>query len=310
MKPLRTNGESRTLSLDGQEVVIGHVYESDKPNHFMSKATLNRLGLKLATNQLPVAFTYNARARQYWLYDQSQAVPKRKLSAKQWTALEKARQVAMTCRGCGQFVGYPIKICEGCSRKRRVAEIEAETKLFFERLEQAKIMAIAWAKGVLADSRAVILNSRATGLDLASEVIQLAIIKVDGSVLMNQLIKPQASISNEAESAQPTWPELHDPICHLLQAASVVIIYNVELETRLLAQTAKRYNLALPQFQTNCAMEFYAEYYGEWSDYYNAFRWQKLMGGHSAMADCVATLELIREMAGITISTTLRVENP
>ena len=41
-----------------------------------------------------------------------------------------------------------------------------------------------------------------------------------------------------------------------------------------------------------------AEWVGEWNDYRGSFRWQKLQGGdHSALGDCIATLETIRKMA-------------
>ncbi len=307
METLRTNGATKTLHLDNEEVVISHVYENDKPNYFVSKAGLDRLGLKLAPGQLPVAFTYNARAREYLLYNQYQAIPKRKLSAKQLATLDKARQATMTCRECGQFIGYPVKVCDDCTRKRRIAEIETETKFFFERLTQARNGAVDWAKSVLADSQAIILCTKTTGHDSASEVIQLVIMRVDGTVLLDQLIHSQAPIPDEASmlhhitnqtvTGQPAWPELHDQVEQILQAASLVIMYNAESETRFLTQTARRYNLTLPHFQANCAMELYAQYYGEWSDYYNAFRWQKLVGGQSALADSQAILGLLREMA-------------
>jgi DNA polymerase-3 subunit epsilon len=42
----------------------------------------------------------------------------------------------------------------------------------------------------------------------------------------------------------------------------------------------------------------HAEWVGEWNDYHGSFRWQKLVGGdHSALGDCLATLETIRKMA-------------
>jgi DNA polymerase-3 subunit epsilon len=42
----------------------------------------------------------------------------------------------------------------------------------------------------------------------------------------------------------------------------------------------------------------HAEWVGEWNDYRGSFRWQKLQGGdHSALGDCVATLETIKKMA-------------
>ena len=43
----------------------------------------------------------------------------------------------------------------------------------------------------------------------------------------------------------------------------------------------------------------YAKFVGEWNNYHGNYRWQKLEGGdHSAAGDCLATLEVIRTMAG------------
>jgi DNA polymerase III subunit epsilon len=44
-------------------------------------------------------------------------------------------------------------------------------------------------------------------------------------------------------------------------------------------------------------MEWYAQYYGEWSSYYEDYKWQPLNGGHNAIVDCLACLDLIKEMA-------------
>jgi hypothetical protein len=47
----------------------------------------------------------------------------------------------------------------------------------------------------------------------------------------------------------------------------------------------------------NCAMEQYAAWCGDYSEYHGNFRWQRLNGGHRALGDCRATLDLIRGMA-------------
>lgn len=45
------------------------------------------------------------------------------------------------------------------------------------------------------------------------------------------------------------------------------------------------------------AMVPYSDWYGEWSYYWNNYRWQPLDGGHRAAGDCRAVLQLLREMA-------------
>ena len=58
----------------------------------------------------------------------------------------------------------------------------------------------------------------------------------------------------------------------------------------------------------HCAMEAYAELYGDWNDYHQSYRWQKLSDAarvmnikasnlHSALGDCQTTLAVIQAMA-------------
>jgi hypothetical protein len=43
----------------------------------------------------------------------------------------------------------------------------------------------------------------------------------------------------------------------------------------------------------------YAAFVGEWEEYYRAYKYQRLpSAGHSAVEDCLATLDVIRTMAG------------
>lgn len=55
-------------------------------------------------------------------------------------------------------------------------------------------------------------------------------------------------------------------------------------------------------------MGAYAEYWGDWNDYYSNYKWQKLTNAciqqeikiensHSAIGDCKLTLELIRKIS-------------
>jgi DNA polymerase-3 subunit epsilon len=78
-----------------------------------------------------------------------------------------------------------------------------------------------------------------------------------------------------------------------------VVIYNAEFDTRLLDQTCQRYGLDVLTdggIKFECAMLWYAQFVGDWSDYHGGYRWQPLGGGHRALGDCQATLGVIREM--------------
>lgn len=44
-------------------------------------------------------------------------------------------------------------------------------------------------------------------------------------------------------------------------------------------------------------MEWYAQWIGDWSDYWGNYRWQPLFGGHRALDDCLAALDYLKAMA-------------
>ncbi len=57
----------------------------------------------------------------------------------------------------------------------------------------------------------------------------------------------------------------------------------------------------------HCAMETFAEIYGEWNDYRGNYKWQRLstacayykipvVGAHGALADCQMTLKMCEAM--------------
>lgn len=44
-------------------------------------------------------------------------------------------------------------------------------------------------------------------------------------------------------------------------------------------------------------MEWYAQYVGDWHDYYRSYRWMPLEGNHSAIGDCQTALKRLKSMA-------------
>ena len=49
--------------------------------------------------------------------------------------------------------------------------------------------------------------------------------------------------------------------------------------------------------RAQCAMEQWAIWCGNWSEYHGSYTWQKLNGGHRALDDCRACLALLHQMA-------------
>jgi DNA polymerase-3 subunit epsilon len=113
-------------------------------------------------------------------------------------------------------------------------------------------------------------------------------------------------LSVEKLAGAPTWPEIYPRLCEIV-AGKTVVIYNDQFDIRLLWQTCEAWQLdetllwdAEHTF-AECAMLKYSAWVGEYNarrDRPGIYKWQKLPGGdHSAVGDCLATLEVIRQMA-------------
>jgi DNA polymerase-3 subunit epsilon len=179
-----------------------------------------------------------------------------------------------------------------------------------------------WAKEVLADPGVIILDTETTGLDDA-EICELAIINICGDELFNRLIKPTRPIPPEASKIHgitdnmvvdaPIWADVHDEIMAIITGASRLLIYNEAFDTRMIRQSSLAVGVigtwrVLRAQKTDCVMEKFAEWHGDWNDYYQTYQWQKLSTAaksfgvdpsneHRALEDCRLTLEVIRGMA-------------
>ena len=178
---------------------------------------------------------------------------------------------------------------------------------------KARANATTWARFLLArdpDSW-IILDTETTGLGPQAEVVQIGVINGRGDVLMdNVLVRPKGRIEPDAvrvhhitEEMVANAPSFLEVLPWLQDIArnKLLVIYNAQYDLRLLAQSAQAHHTMsyLPYGGYDCAMLRYAECVGEWNDYHNSFRWQKLAGGdHSALGDCTATLAVIEKMAG------------
>lgn len=274
------------------------------PDTLATKTKLNEMGLKPAKDQRPVAIKRGWKSYpDYDLYEIAVAVPKRKLSEAQAQALEAARKKAMTTTCCGRLTNT-INWREYGDMCWRCWEAEQERR-HQEFLKEAEQEAAEWARGVLADERAVILDTETTGLQ--GRIVDIAIIGIDGTVLLDTLVNPECpipvgasnihGITSEAVKDAPTFREVFEQIKAITEGASRVVIYNADFDTSILNWDCYRSEVSL-DFRSECAMQAYARWYGEWNDYHKSFRWQKLNGGHRALGDCLATLERLREMAG------------
>lgn len=181
--------------------------------------------------------------------------------------------------------------------------------------DKARYEATQWAHDLL-DKDFVILDTETTDfLNRGGEVIQLGVVGKDGSVLMNQLLKPKGPISEGAQKIHnisketvkdaPSLPEIYDQLKAILKD-KLIIAYNANFDRPILNQTCRIWNVEPLPNEWDCAMLAYAKYHGEWSR--DSFRWKKLteaaetlripvVDAHDATGDVKMTLKVIEAMA-------------
>ena len=181
------------------------------------------------------------------------------------------------------------------------------------RRKQDRLSAISVAKEILKNKdNFVILDTETTGLNEYDEIIQLAIIDLNGNILFEKNFYP-----TKRGTIPPTVSEIHGLTMKSLEGNRSfaeskknielainnknIITYNIEFDKRMYLQT---YNLDPENsyYPHNskwyCAMRLYAQYCNQWDSHYGHYKWHKLEGGdHTALGDCFATLKLIKEMA-------------
>ncbi len=208
---------------------------------------------------------------------------------------------------------------EGVERLKWAAE-ELRAKVEDAEIAEVRTEARAWAREVLADPDTVVFDSETTGLHGAVDFVEVAVINAQGEALFNSRVRPAPSerypydpieietgafevhgISEEMLKGEPTLSEVWPQLKKALDGRRLVI-YNSAYDAPILAEAAKRYGLEAPELKaTECAMNAYAKYVADWSNYRGGWTWQRLPNGtHSALADCRATLEVIRQMAAET----------
>lgn len=175
-----------------------------------------------------------------------------------------------------------------------------------------KLAASKWARDVLEDGTAVILDTESTGLDENARVCQLAIINLQSDILLDTYVNPQIPIPEEAVAIHGItdglvadyvgldilFPQFVEPLLD-----KMFIIYNADYDTRVIRQHLKAVK---PDYEYSilhaCAMKEYARFYGDWNPRYSSYKWQRLppidkTQAHNALQDCKATLALLHLMA-------------
>lgn len=182
-------------------------------------------------------------------------------------------------------------------------------------LRQQKML--NWCKDLMQRTDWLIIDTETTGVDSSAEVVQIAVIDHEGKEVFHSLIKPLSpipqsatdihGITNEAVSCAPLFSTVYDELKELI-GSKLLIAYNADFDKRILAQSCRLHGLPVFSNSWECAMEQYAQYHGDYNDFYHSYRWQKLAVAvksvgiednfefHGALADCMATWALIERL--------------
>lgn len=161
---------------------------------------------------------------------------------------------------------------------------------------QDKLDASQWAQNILASPEAyVILDTETTGLRNA-QPIEIAITDIEGNALLNCRCKPAIPIEpgatkihgirDEDVAGLPgfdlVWPLLSE-IC---RDKTILVRYGLHILRN--GCQANRIS-TIVDFANECVVTQYAKWRGDWGD--------PKCGDYSALGDCRAMIEAIREMA-------------
>lgn len=165
----------------------------------------------------------------------------------------------------------------------------------------------------------VVIDVETTGLEDTDEMLQISIIDTEGNTLFNSYIRPifheswpQAEEINQINiQTVKDAPEIQDvagQLAAILKDIKNIIGYNVAFDVDML----KRFGIPVnDEAEITDVMKLFAPIYGEWSDKYGCFKWQKLttcaayfgfdwknIKAHDSLADCLATLYCYKKLEG------------
>ena len=175
--------------------------------------------------------------------------------------------------------------------------------------------AIKWAKTRLTDPDTVIVDVETTGIlsrDPETKIVSISMINPKGQIILASLVNPERPIpldsqkihkieDRDVKSAMP-WSVIGD-IAAYQMAGKHVVCFNAGFDVHLMVHLFGVYGIPIPEFEVSCAMEYYAQFVGEWSKTKKDYKWQKLPklafgSAHDSLVDCQSTLLLLKKMAG------------
>jgi DNA polymerase-3 subunit epsilon len=337
---LARKGANIIIKLNNEEVILKKVIRGYREDYMVTKTFLKSKGLMPATPPIAYEFQQH-NGDIFYLYDKNKTkkfelTEEEKLELKQYRQELKKRK---TCPKCGEIQRFIDDVssrylpngkyyysCPKCFETKEVEawkEVNLELEKFMKERRSVKHDFTSYFinKGIEIDATIntketydiVYLDFETTGLSAEhDEIIQVSIIDKDGIVLLYKLCKPlvnqtwdEAMAINEitpadVEDAEPFEYYIED-ISSILTRAKTIVCYNCPFEIGFLNKYGVIYSEDNSTHKFEDCMIMFAEIYGEWNDYFEDYKWQKLTTAanyyeynfegqeHNSLADVLAT---------------------
>lgn len=171
---------------------------------------------------------------------------------------------------------------------------------------------VIWAKTMIEDKDAVVLDTESCGGSKNDEIISIGIVRLhNGEVLFNSLLKPNKDVKfnwyatqvhgieeyhlDSAPQLKYVWHKIF-PILHNKN----VLAYNFSSDKRMIEQTLRKHSLEVPNIEWHCIMKAYKNY-SQSSAVTNLTAACKEMnakaGTHDALDDALAAARLVHRIS-------------
>jgi DNA polymerase III subunit epsilon len=178
--------------------------------------------------------------------------------------------------------------------------------------------AIERARWIVAQDYCII-DTETTGL-VNPEMCQIAILHSDGHIYKtlvrpSKLIEPGATAVHHIKNIDVENSPMAGEILKTIPVKGIVIMYNAPFDKEVIVRSAAARNIKFEWgIPIHDAMLIYSAFKGEWDDYHGNYRWHKLGNAckqsgieidldlHDAMADCIMTNRLIKNIAAQKLS--------
>lgn len=280
----------------------------EKYKEYKTQLQWEKAGFKIKRNQTPLRLWSNGfRNEVYSYYSPRQVKPMTEKEIAAFKEKEAAKRKQSR-----------IKRMEIIKREKElrmeIEKREKELRKKYERLIALRNQVKQGLQNLKYDKpyrELIVIDTETTGLTDDDELLQVSIIDENGEELYNSYLKPLVkegwSSAQLINGISPQMVEDAPSICteapkiaEILKSAKKIVGYNVYFDLGFLRDYGIEPD---PEAGIIDVMKIFAEIYGEWNDYYENYKWQKLvtcaayyrfdwtgLKAHDSLADCQATL--------------------